>query len=436
VSKTADLTKIFYPYQKAFIAETARFVLWIASRQIGKSFGLAAKCVGYAMKKENAILISTNQRNAQRLITTCKKIIKIFEIASKQKIALVRDNASTIEIKGGGTIQSIANNPDTAVGESGHLFIDEASRFKNSEQILDAVMPFITRNNYSMTLISTPLGKRGMFWDFYNKALNNEGGWKLHKHTVYDAIEQGCPINVEDIRANMDEISFRQNYLCEFIDDISSYFSYDLILSVINHELYDHDITELKKKDKTPKIAGYDPGKIIDSGVFTVIDRDIISQKVRLLHIKEFLRIDYSEQISYIVTVIKSAGIAKLYVDATGVGVKIAEDLKRELGSVVVPITYTNAVKESLITELKLRMERREIEIPDHSKLIDQLHRIERTTTASGLARYQHQVGQHDDIVFSLCNAVSGFSLGARSGIRSFSIKDFFLNRTRCTDFI
>ena len=406
--ESEQLRSVLYPYQKEYIADDSRFSIWIASRQIGKSFGASFKLVLKALSGRNQIVMSTSVRNARRIIKTCKKALAISELILGQPIRLDVDNKDELVFANGRSILSIASNPSTAVGDSGDLTIDEASRFKNSDEIMDAVMPFITRG-YSLSLISTPLGKRGMFWRYYQKATQEGGNWKLFQHTVHDAVAQGCPIDVELLKQEMDEISFRQNYLCEFIDDVSSYFGYELILKSTNVDLSNYSIEDLLKCNGH-LIAGYDPGKMVDSGVFTILERTHQKGKIRVLHIKEFKKVDYSEQIAYLIQYTQAVKIPRVFVDATGVGVKIVEDLKRVLGSIIQPITYTNSVKEQLITDLKLAMERDQIEIPDSARLIDQLHGIQREITNAGNVRYGHDSSRHDDIVLAICNALSGYS--------------------------
>ncbi len=407
-SKSLNLEHILYPFQKEFINDKSRFIVWVSARQVGKSFAIGAKAVLTAMKGENYIIMSTSIRNARRIIKYSKKLLKVIEIILNKKIELEVDNADEISLKGMGTVSSIANNIDTAVGYTGHLCIDEASRFSNSEEIMDAVMPFMTRG-FSLTMVSTPLGKRGMFWDSIVKARKPNSNWSYHMQTIYDAIDQGCPVNVDLIKQEMDEISFRQNFMCEFIDDISAFFSYELILKCTNTELKNMNFKEIEDT-KMLKIAGYDPGKLVDSGVFTILGKHIHSSKIQVIHIKEFKKIDYSEQLAYIVQAMRACCIGKVFVDATGVGIPLCETLKRSLGSAVNEITYTNTIKEQLVTDLKLFMEKDLIEIPDDTRLIDQLHGIEREITPAGNTRYGHDTSKHDDIVLSICNAVSGFS--------------------------
>jgi phage FluMu gp28-like protein len=413
-------SNFFYPYQKKIITDPSKFICVVMSRQVGKSFAVAARAIYQAyFDNQNVIVISTSLPNSKRLIRTCKKIIKLFELALKEKMQTDYDNAQEIQFRDKGKITAIASNPDTAVGETGHIIIDEASRFKNSEEILDAVMPFITRG-FTMTMVSTPLGKRGMFWDAYEKANRDDSQWSLHECNVYDAIEQGCPIDIDSIKEEMDEVSFRQNYMCEFIDDLMSFFSYELILSSTNRALRNLTLEELCKLNRHCILyAGYDPGKWVDSGVFTVTCK-YPDGRIEVVHQKSWLGTPYTEQEAYIIQFMQTAPIRKLQFDATGVGDRIQEALVGSLGTMVEPVKYTNSIKESLVTGCKMLMEKGILKIPDNPKLIDQFHSIEREITASGNTRYSHTPGKHDDMVLSLCHALDLYGMGPKANVDGF----------------
>lgn len=422
-----NLSKFLYPYQKAYISNKSIYTLFNKSRQIGGSFIVAFKAMLEALNGENHTFISTNNRNAQSLIKTCKKVLKLFEISTSQKFKLALDNRNELEIMGGGVIVSIAANPQTAVGICSNLTIDECSRVPHEEELLDAVLPFISRGNNTFSAVSTPLGQRGIFYDFYQKA-KTDPNWRLFEVDIYEAIRQGCPITEEKlqgIKEQFDEVSFRQNYLCEFVGDEDSYFGIDLIKSCIDYNLLNMGFGQVKEIRGT-KIAGYDPGKKIDSGVFSVLTRDRVTGIVKVVHLKEFLKVPYTEQINYIVNFCKSTGVSRLAVDATGGTTDcIVELLQKKLGSIVDPLIYTNDVKEQLIVDMKVFMERGNILYPNNEKVISQLQTLQRTVTSSGKTKYSHTPGKHDDYVFSIANALKHFA-----SIVPIRASDCFIGRT------
>ena len=63
---TTTPIKLLKPFQRAVYDDPARFVAWIASRQIGKSFTGAARCVALAMRqpKTDVLIVSPSERQS------------------------------------------------------------------------------------------------------------------------------------------------------------------------------------------------------------------------------------------------------------------------------------------------------------------------------------------------------------------------------------
>lgn len=68
-----DLTDIFLDYQKTFFKNKSKRKIWIAGRQIGKSFTVGAILCFKALSKKNglSLCISTGSRAASEIIRKC-----------------------------------------------------------------------------------------------------------------------------------------------------------------------------------------------------------------------------------------------------------------------------------------------------------------------------------------------------------------------------
>lgn len=386
-------------------------IIFNKARQIGGSFAISFRAVYRAITMgKNQIIISTNIKNAKRVITECKKIIRLFEITMGRKFKLISDSQTELVFDSGPTITCISNNPDTAVGFSGDLTIDEASRFKNGEEIIEATLPFISRG-HTISIVSTPLGTSGFFYDFVQKAREPDSNWSLHEIDVYEAIRQGAPLNIDKIKDEMDDDSFARNYLCRFIDTNDQFFTLELLTDCIDYELDNFSNEKLKKIPFL--VAGLDVAKRSDSTVLTVIEK-MMGGKNRVVLIKEFQKVDYIDQIRWICNLTREIGIKKIYLDRTGVGDAVEELFTRNLGSTIEPIVFNNNNKELMITNLKLLFEKQQIVIPDNRKLFDQLIGLNRSFTNSGMIKFEHEKGKHDDYAWSLALATSSLKADRR----------------------
>jgi len=164
---------------------------------------------------------------------------------------------------------------------------------------------------------------------------------------------------------------------------------------------------------------GIDFAKKVDSTVITILER-LESKLMVVRHIKELTKMPYEtetaqepSQLNEITKLFRQFHIGRIKMDSTGVGVKLEEDLTRKFGSIVEGVRFGVVEKETLITNLRIAFEKKGLRIPDNESLISQLMSLEKHTTPSGLSRFKHVSGKHDDYVWSLALAVAAAELAA-----------------------
>lgn len=96
-----------------------------------------------------------------------------------------------------------------------------------------AIRPMLAVSKGKLILMSTPFGKRGHFYEAWDK-----GGdaWERIKVTA----EENPRISkefLEEERKAMGKWWFMQEYMCEFLDPIDSVFSYDTIMAALSEEI-------------------------------------------------------------------------------------------------------------------------------------------------------------------------------------------------------
>jgi hypothetical protein len=96
----------------------------------------------------------------------------------------------------------------------------------------------------------------------------------------------------------------------------------------------------------------------------------------------------------------------KLYVDQTGVGEPIQEELKNQDIPNTEGITFTTQTKETLLTNLKLAMEQNKLKLPYNRPLITQINQQQYEYTKTGHLTFSHPTGAHDDQLWALSLAV------------------------------
>ena len=98
------------------------------------------------------------------------------------------------------------------------------------DAVYKALRPMLAVGNGDLWLLSTPFGKRGFFYE------NWAGGSEDWVRTAVPATE--CPRITEEFleeeRRQLGDLWFRQEYLCEFIDEAQQMFGRDLVMAALD----------------------------------------------------------------------------------------------------------------------------------------------------------------------------------------------------------
>jgi phage FluMu gp28-like protein len=111
--------------------------------------------------------------------------------------------------------------------------------------------------------------------------------------------------------------------------------------------------------------------------------------------------------------------------DATGLGMQIAERMAEKYGSRVEPVTFTSMVKHDLAIGLKSKFEERLIRIPSDRELRRDINAVKRVTTVAGNIRYDAERTKdgHSDRFWSLGLAIHADGVGG-VGPPDFAVSD------------
>lgn len=247
----------FRPYQApVFRDRTAGIVLLHWSRQIGKSFTLAAWAVDRLMTQLQKydrwlITVLSNSRD-----NGAEFVIKAQEVCNKIGQAMVSVDESpdlkyenmrmevrmTVTVDGRervGRIKVLAANPRTARGFSGDLILDEFAFHEDSNAIWEAAEPILSSNpEFLCRIASTGNGKHNMFYRMTAMGMDvkdggefcqSAAGFTVSRCSRTAAWRQGVkvydpntrqPISPEDARKKaMDKRAYDQNYELAYNDE-------------------------------------------------------------------------------------------------------------------------------------------------------------------------------------------------------------------------
>lgn len=365
-----------YKYQEEYLLSTARLNVVLKSRQTGFTFAAAFKkfWLTWTGRSEDEIIVSVSKRASD----TVMRYIKAFAHKAGETPASTQVwNNDQITWKNGCNIFSLPQAPSTIRSLHGNVLLDECAHYEHGKDVLESVLPFLSRG-YGLDAISTPAGMDEVFYhgfwlnEHYNK-------FTVPWHLCPDLTEE----NLKPIWDSMDEESIRQEYNCEFLDEAHSYFSYDLIKGCTDSNLVNLAKTESGRVCPPNAVyLGIDIGRKVDATEFIFLDA--LGVQCGRVSMKNT---PFSEQLAFARECMER--VLRICIDATGIGMNLAESLTNEFGSRVVAVTFTNQIKEMLMTNLHVAFEKRpdgkRITIINDRDLINQLHAMKRLPTASGI---------------------------------------------------
>lgn len=307
-------------------------------------------------------------------------------------ISRVSEQDKRIELVTGGTIEFwTLDGADPMRSRKGkRVFIDEAGMCSELEtQWNNAIRPVLTDLEGDAFFAGTPKG-RNYFWQLFAKGqdeLQKEwSSWQMPSSTNPFL----NPDEIEAARLEMPDRSFRQEYQAEFIADSGGVFRG--VANVIVHGA------------KTLPVVGacfmgVDLARVEDFTVLTVVD-----ENGSQVYFERFNQISWERQVERIVDVTKMFGVTKVFLDSTGIGDPIYEQVRRK-GVPAEPYKFTNESKERLIDNLAMMIEGSRVRLLDITVQQNELESYEYEVTKAGNTRMNAPSGMHDDTVIALALA-------------------------------
>jgi hypothetical protein len=216
------------PWQRDVLRSTDRQTILLCSRQAGKSTVSAVLAVHEAVYRAASLVLvlSPSLRQSQELfrkVLDCYRALdRTVPAAAEAKLTLELDNASRII--------SLPGKESTLRGFSGVtlLLVDEASRVP--DELYQAVRPMLAVSGGRIVLLSTPFGQRGFFHHEWT-----EGGpaWQRVRVPAEDVPRISAAWLAQE-RAQIPDLFFRSEYLCEFVSPLDSVFRHDDIHAALD----------------------------------------------------------------------------------------------------------------------------------------------------------------------------------------------------------
>src|SRR2546427_3386755 len=168
---------------------------------------------------------------------------------------------------------------------------------------------------------------------------------------------------------------------------------------------------------------GVDLGRKHDSTALCVVSSDE-NGIVKVVAVHELKDTPFAQQIDHIKRLATRYQPSSIHVDSTGLGLPVVEELRRQLGAVIEPVSFTAQSKAELVSKAVVLLQDRKLRLPSHARLRDELHSVTRQVTKDGnvLYRVSQQFGfsgaeyHHADLAWAVMLALRGIHERAEFG--------------------
>lgn len=279
------------------------------------------------------------------------------------------------------------------------MFLNEAGIIlKNRYLWENAIRPMMWDNPKCRAIIAgTPKGK-GIFHELYLRGLDaNQPAYSSFTFSSFDNPYLPRDIIMDDI-ANMPQRAVDQEIYAQFLDDSGVVFRGVKDIAILD---------PTKVPDAIPGhmyIMGVDVAKLVDYTVIVVYDRTTNQQVFQM----RFNNLEWPVIKTRVVEVCRKYNNALIYLDSTGVGEPLFDDLSRA-NMPVEPIHFTNEIKKQLIEKLSAYIELKHLRMLNIPETINELNSFTYDMSEkTHRVIYGAPVGFHDDIVIAHALAVWG----------------------------
>lgn len=387
------LWRCFLPSQRRWILERARIAALLKTRQGGFSDATAAGAVlgGFVERRPQLVLSVSEDRSAEVLQQARLHCKTLAAFGAVEAVDFAVDNTSEIAWRRGGRIVALPANARTARALHGDIWLDEFAYHQDPEGIQEGAFAMTTRQNYRVRILSTPNGAQGLFHEWAHGLEKGAGppGWVLHRVTIDDMIAEGMRVDMNHLLAlaGGDDRIFDQWYRCMWLDANMQY-----IPTVLADAARDWSGTMPDfSSGHVMFYAGLDVGRHHDLTVLTVIA--VVRGIAWVLAVMTCPRTAFKEQKKMVRDARDVFGWSKLYIDRTGMGEQLAEELTEAFGAEECEgLPFTAQLKEELATRSLRWFRDNRVRFPRG----DEGHHLHRETCA--LRRIVHNASVSYDI--------------------------------------
>jgi phage FluMu gp28-like protein len=408
----------FLPYQDRWIADEARLKIAEKSRRVGFTYASSYRMFKKCMERGDGYIqwvSSRDQFTAQELIRDyVARWCRLANVAAKgmhgdnvQVFDTARDiRAFVCQFPNGARIVSLASTPEVFAGKGGDVFLDEVDLHKDSGRLVDMALPCVTWGG-QLEMVSAYRvdgSAKTPFAQMVAEAKNgNKQGASLHRVTIHDAVAEGIVEKINEASGQtMTREAFvvRMRGLCRTLAAWMSQYECvpqdagGRLLPFAEIAACEMDAVELAAllaaNPKAPRFAGYDVARRVHACAWHEYAQ--VGVTLFLARREVFRDMKFDDQENWIRSRLEDKAqprIARMAIDATGLGMHMAERLSGDYPGRVDAVNLESHRRHELCLMLADRVQRRQVAFPPDDQLRADLNAPLKTVAANGALRIE-----------------------------------------------
>lgn len=310
----------------------------------------------------------------------------------KDLIVSSQSQSMTVELVNGSTISLMGSDKfeERAVGTNpkGVVF----SEYSITEpQVWNFIRPILRVNKGWAVFNFTPRGTNHAY-ALLQLAQQDPETWFSEVLTIEDTGVLGLEDIEQERKEGMPEDLVQQEYYCKFIESAGQFF-----------KRIDHNIINVYEPDPTHEYqVGIDLAKYQDFTAIAPFDLNTFS----FARIERFNQIDWNLQKARIENTYLKLNSPVMYMDSTGLGDPIYDDLVNRGIQNVVSFKFTQKSRMDLLNNFKVLIEQDRIKLPNDPILLNEMKSMQYDITDSGRLTVKVPDGLHDDMIMAAALAV------------------------------
>ncbi|GMU86296.1 MAG: hypothetical protein AMXMBFR48_15380 [Ignavibacteriales bacterium] len=419
----------FLPYQLRWLHDPSPIKIWQKSRRIGATYVQSFEDVYDIITnpKVNQVWFSSaDDSAAKEYILYCTKWAQLFNVVAEDMGETFLDEKKDITVyqirfPKNRRITALSSNPKAFRSKGGKVVLDEFAHHSDAPALWKAAKPAITWG-YPLRMLSTHHGTTSLFNRFCDQIKKGKLHWSMHTTDIFTAANEGLvsrilnkEVSEEEIKEwlkkeeedSFDRVTWLEEYCVLPSDENSSFLSYELIQSCES----DTTLSDPRAESRGEFYLGIDIGRKKDLTCIWTLEKlgDLkYTRDVRILE-----KMPFNKQRDILYGIIETLKPRRVCIDATGLGMQLAEETKTKFGHIIEPVSFTNKVKEELAFTLLSNFQDKRVVIPSEHAIREDLHSVRKITTAANNIRFdvnQSEVSGHADRFWSLALALHAAS--------------------------